>query len=89
MNIHIVDLALVELNRKWCAICTYCLDNDLDECTQGIAMMQNDLKKLAEYVGESPRLDSNYSNTWGYFPYGIYRSIEEMQSVAELVDGGF
>lgn len=89
MKTRIIDLALAELNAKWWAVRVYCQCNDLNEDVEGIAMMQNDLERLTKLTGKSPLLDSNYSNTWGYEAYGLYQSLEEMQEVAEIIEGGF
>ena len=85
MKARTIDLAIAELNRKWCAVLMYC-EEDTDKA---IVMLQNDLEKMKQLVGEAPQLDNNYSLTWGYNKYGLYNSLDEMQEIAEIIDGGF
>ena len=93
MNNRIVDLAIVELNRKFSAIVRHYMDTEnLDDDSaidKATSLIQNDLDHIIDMTGKIPFFDNNYSCTWGYKAYGIYDSLEEMDAVQKLVDAGF
>jgi len=91
MNNRIVDLAIVELNRKFSAIVQYYMSGMSQSQAEEKAttIIQDDLDRIIELTGKIPFFDNNYSCTWGYKAYGIYDSLEEMDAVQKLVDAGF
>ena len=91
-NYTIVNLALSELNAKFHAIISHYLACGCDQGTAeryAIEKVQDDLARLTKYVGKAPHLDDNYSMTWGYKVCGMYESLDEMETVQNIVEAGF
>lgn len=91
MNEHAVDLAILELNRKFSAIVAmYQNDPDIPDAEEyAMSLVAEDVERITTYVGKAPHYDRNYSCTWGYKACGIYESLSEMEAIAFLVDAGF
>ena len=93
LTVREVELALIELNRKWSSIQTYYMaKEDLDEyeaADKATSLIQNDIEKLENESGQRLYWDNNYSHTWGFGAYGLYNSLEEMNRVSQLLDAGW